>query len=44
MSVWGNGPNDVWVIGRADYPDRIGYYPLVFHWDGASWLRIPYAG
>jgi len=41
-TVWGSGPNDVWVAG--DTPDETGtapggLQPLAFHWDGCHWTR-----
>lgn len=38
LSVWGAGPDDVWAVG-GDLRDGTG--PLVVHYDGASWSRVP---
>ncbi|HEY8375215.1 MAG TPA: hypothetical protein VIK91_01950 [Nannocystis sp.] len=35
MSVWGSGPDDVWVVG-AD----AGSGPAIMHWDGAAWTDL----
>ncbi len=38
LSVWGTGPDDVWSVG-GDMRDGSG--PLVVHYDGAAWTRVP---
>ncbi len=38
LSVWGTGPDDVWAVG-GDARDGTG--PLVIHFDGAAWSRVP---
>ncbi len=38
------GPDDVWAVGqRAVGSARLGFstFPLVMHWDGASWTVVP---
>jgi hypothetical protein len=40
LSVWGTGPRDVWAVG-ADPRDGSG--PMVLHFDGAAWTRVPTA-
>jgi hypothetical protein len=34
-SVWGSGPNDVWVVGDS----LDGLVGLASHWDGTTWTR-----
>jgi len=38
LSVWGTSATDVWAVG-ADARDGTG--PLVIHYDGAAWSRVP---
>ena len=43
LSVWGSGPDDVWVVGGD--PDQTlanngPAPPLVMHWDGAAWETL----
>jgi hypothetical protein len=38
LSVWGTSATDVWTVG-ADARDGTG--PLVLHYDGTSWTRVP---
>jgi len=37
MDVWAAAPNDAWAVGGA-------YGPLVFHYDGAAWTKVPVSG
>jgi hypothetical protein len=37
LSVWGGGPDDIWVVG-GDARDDLG--PAVHHWDGSTWERL----
>jgi hypothetical protein len=34
--VWGSGPNDVYLVGRAKNAD-VGF---MLHWDGKNWSRV----
>ena len=38
LSVWGTSASDVWAAGSDA---RDGQGPLVLHFDGASWQRLP---
>ncbi|MCA9516364.1 MAG: hypothetical protein KC635_15590 [Myxococcales bacterium] len=38
LSVWGTSASDVWAVG-ADARDGSG--PLVLHYDGTDWARVP---
>jgi hypothetical protein len=38
LSVWGTAANDVWAVG-ADARDGTG--PMVIHFDGDAWSRVP---
>ncbi len=38
LSIWGTSAEDVWAVG-ADARDGSG--PLVMHYDGESWTRMP---
>jgi hypothetical protein len=38
LSVWGTSASDVWAAGSDA---RDGHGPLVLHFDGASWQRLP---
>lgn len=38
LSVWGTSATDVWAVG-ADARDGTG--PLVVHFDGTAWTRVP---
>jgi len=38
LSVWGTGASDVWAVG-GDARDGSG--PLVIHFDGEAWTRVP---
>lgn len=38
--ITATGPNDIWAVGLDDfYPNPI--HPLILHYDGAAWSRIP---
>ena len=37
--VWARSANDVWAVGTVDYDSAPK--PLILHWDGARWLRVP---
>lgn len=38
LGVWGTSPDDVWAVGGT------ATEPLVLHYDGASWSRVPVPG
>ncbi|MEE1821333.1 hypothetical protein PUR61_03840, partial [Streptomyces sp. BE20] len=40
QSVAANGPDDVWVVGRAVLTDQDRGHPLVAHCDGRSWSTV----
>lgn len=39
--VWGNGPDDVWVVGGGQQTQGGAYRGIVAHWNGASWTLLP---
>lgn len=40
-SVAGTGPDDIWAVGYAEPYESQEYYPVIVHWDGGEWSRVP---
>jgi hypothetical protein len=41
LAVGGSGANDVWAVGSTNQISFAGTSPLIEHWNGASWTRVP---
>ncbi|MFC4586144.1 hypothetical protein [Sphaerisporangium corydalis] len=39
--VWMVSPSDVWAVGGVTASGDSAEAPLVLHWDGAAWRRVP---
>lgn len=41
-SVDGTSPDDVWAVGYAQSYESNDFFPVIEHWDGTEWARVPY--
>jgi hypothetical protein len=41
LAVGGSGANDVWAVGSTNMISFASTSPLIEHWNGTSWTRVP---